>query len=496
MSGRVERIEIAVMSALLEADDLDDMAVRAVAALGKSLGWDAAFMWNVEEAKPRLVASWPGTGAREPEASSGQLRWTEHVLSVPIPIDDHVGWLVELHATAPRQPEPELVEVVGRLARVVGKALHRARWRSRLDAELDLDRLKLQRLHTSDVIAMMVTTADGRILEANDALLQMVGYSRDELSRGELRWDAITPPGWQESDARILQELAGGAVIHAYHKEYIRRDGSLVPVIVGAAPLGGEPCQHIAFVIDITAQKQVERQLEALNAELEDRVARRSEELRALARQLQNVREEQLAELSREIHDVFGQDVAVLKVDLGWLQRRFADGTTDVAALSARTAAMSERLDGLHSTIRRIASQLRPRILDDLGLVAAIESHARDLARRMGLAIELSLPDEISVPRELATALFRIYQELMTNVLRHASASRVEVSMTATDSEIVLDFFDDGVGIAPGARGEASLGLAGIRERALAFGGVFQIGPAAGGGTAATIRLPRQDSAS
>lgn len=488
-------IEIAVMSALLEVDDLDELAPCAVAALGRSLGWDAGFLWNVEAGQPQLVASWPSGGARDPQASSRELRWTDHVLSLPIPIDDHVAWLVELHANEPKPPEPELVELVRRLARLIGRTLRRARRQSRLDAELKLDRAKLQRLHTSDVIAVMVTTHDGRILEANDALLQMVGYTRDELARGELRWDAITPPGWQESDARILEELAQGAVVRAYHKEYIRRDGSLVPVIIGAAPLGGDPCQHIAFVIDITAQKQVERQLEALNVELEDRVAKRSEELRALARQLQNVREEQLAELSREIHDVFGQDVAVLKVDLSWLQRRFADGTTDFAALSARTTAMMERLDDLHSTIRRIASQLRPRILDDLGLVAAIESHARDLAKRTGLAIELSLPDEISVPPELATALFRIYQELMTNVLRHASASRVEVSMTATDSEIVLDFFDDGVGISHVAPDEASLGLVGIRERALAFGGVFQIAPAPGGGTAATVCLPRQEAA-
>jgi signal transduction histidine kinase len=151
---------------------------------------------------------------------------------------------------------------------------------------------------------------------------------------------------------------------------------------------------------------------------------------------------------------------------------------------------MSERMDALLSVARRISTELRPKILDDLGIVAAIETHARELSRRVELAIELSLPDELPLENAVATAVYRIYQELLTNVIRHASARTVQITLTTFNGSVQLTCTDDGVGFDP-ARKSSGVGLAGIRERTRALGGQFSISALAPHGTEAIVVLPR-----
>ncbi len=204
---------------------------------------------------------------------------------------------------------------------------------------------------------------------------------------------------------------------------------------------------------------------------------------------LQTLREDDRRRLARELHDEFGQALTGLKLDLAWLGRRL---DTAAPALAPDVAAMSGRVDATVDAVRRIAAELRPAVLDDLGLGAALEWQATEFERRSGVACTLDTPlDDAAVDEPTATAVFRVFQEALTNVARHAGARRVVARLTREDDTLVLRVADDGVGVAPGAGRPGAVGLVGMRERAAALGGDVTVRPGAAGGTVVTLRVPR-----
>lgn len=278
------------------------------------------------------------------------------------------------------------------------------------------------------------------------------------------------------------------------------------PVVSGDAWLGGlELCRHEPFVLEamtLDALRAVARALghhltrvrgvRALAAEHHRALAASEAQLRALARRLLDVREQKRAKLAREVHDVLGQELTCLKLDAAWLLRRFDDPAgAEPERMCDRLRFMIGSIDRMTDTVRRIATDLRPRILDDLGLVPALQWLRGEVSARSGLEITLVAPEQLDLGRDLATAVFRMVQELLTNVVRHAKARAVEIRLECADGELVLRVRDDGIGIASGTTSlSSSLGLAGIRERAMPFGGTFAIAPRAGRGTDAIIRIP------
>lgn len=241
------------------------------------------------------------------------------------------------------------------------------------------------------------------------------------------------------------------------------------------------------------------RELTKTNRELEAQILHHNrveeqlqsslEALRALAERLQRAREEERTHVAREIHDEFGQSCTALKMDLTWLTRKLPKKEK---LLHDRAESMMKLIDIAIQNMRRIASELRPRILDDLGLTASIEWQAQEFTARTGIPCELHLQeDDVAVDPAHATALFRIFQETMTNVARHARASRVFVKLHRELERVVLEVRDDGVGITETqAQGSTSLGLLGMRERATILGGEFMANGIPGQGTAVTVRLP------
>jgi signal transduction histidine kinase len=213
------------------------------------------------------------------------------------------------------------------------------------------------------------------------------------------------------------------------------------------------------------------------------------EELRALAARLQSVREEEWTRISREIHDELGQALTSLKMDLNWIAKHLAPGEQ---ALEARTKAMSSLIDSTVDSVRKIAARLRPEVLDELGLGAAIEWQAREFQRRAGIRCGVSLPsDALVLDRERSTAMFRIFQELLTNVARHANATKVDVLMRSEPHALVLRVEDNGRGInAAAVSSTGSLGFLGIRERILPFGGSLQVDGSPGKGTEVEVWIP------
>lgn len=213
------------------------------------------------------------------------------------------------------------------------------------------------------------------------------------------------------------------------------------------------------------------------------------ESLRALTARLQSIREEEGTRISREIHDELGQSLTGLKMDLTWLLRRLP---AEPRGLDQKIKSMFGLIDDTIRAVRRIASRLRPEALDQLGLVAAIGWQARDFQMRTGIRCKVTLPAEaVNVDQEKSTAVFRIFQELLTNVARHANATKVDVTMTVAGRELTLRVQDNGRGIAEqDARSMKSLGLMGMRERALLLGGQIQIEGSRARGTEATLTVP------
>lgn len=219
----------------------------------------------------------------------------------------------------------------------------------------------------------------------------------------------------------------------------------------------------------------------------EVRVRESEEKLRALAAHLISVREEERAHVAREIHDELGQVLTGLKMDIAWLARELPD-----AGARDKTDSMGRLVDSTIQTVRRIATRLRPEVLDDMGLVAAIGWQANEFQKRTGIRCRMTLPPESEILSEdVAITIFRIFQEILTNVARHAQASRVDVLLTRDTDRVVLDVGDNGVGIEPGeADRKLSLGLLGMQERALRLGGSVAVTGARGEGTRVAVSIP------
>ena len=216
----------------------------------------------------------------------------------------------------------------------------------------------------------------------------------------------------------------------------------------------------------------------------------KSADLRALAARLQSIQEEEQRRIAREIHDELGQALTALKMDLSWLGNRLP---VESKLLGEKAKAMAAQIDGMVHMVRNLAARLRPEALDELGLPAAIKWQAREFQMRAGIRCNVELPsEELSLDRGRATALFRILQELLTNVVRHAAATKVDVILRQADGVLTLEVTDDGRGIVEQEiRSPSSLGLLGMRERVVPFGGHLEIAAARRGkGTSARVLVP------
>ena len=232
-----------------------------------------------------------------------------------------------------------------------------------------------------------------------------------------------------------------------------------------------------------------------LSAELAERTLterrlRASEEnLRALAAHLQSVREEERIHIAREIHDELGQALTGLKFDINTLARTFTAGGPE--AVSDATKGLCQQIDRIINSVRRIASGLRPEVLDEIGLSAAIEWQAREFSRRTGIRCIVEITPGFADPdKDRSTAIFRIFQELLTNVARHANATRVAVHLADSDG-LTLSVEDNGRGIQEQEfEAPKSLGFLGLRERVQAFGGSIDVRGQEGKGTTVAISIP------
>ena len=197
--------------------------------------------------------------------------------------------------------------------------------------------------------------------------------------------------------------------------------------------------------------------------------------------------EEERAHIAREIHDELGQVLTGLKMEVTWLAKRLRE-----KPLIEKTDSMCKLIDTTVQTVRKIATGLRPEMLDDMGLIAAVGWQAKEFQKRTGIRCRAKLPPEtLKLDIDVSTTMFRIFQEILTNVARHSRATRVDMELTVNEDRVGLEVTDNGVGIADSdLNGKKSLGLLGMHERALLFGGEVKITGTAGHGTRVSVSIP------
>jgi signal transduction histidine kinase len=222
----------------------------------------------------------------------------------------------------------------------------------------------------------------------------------------------------------------------------------------------------------------------------EEQLRQSHEQLRSLSVYLQHVREEERIRIAREVHDELGQALTGLKLQLSWLGNRLPPKSK---LLREKMKSISEQIDETIHTVRRIATELRPGVLDTAGLLAALEWQAQQFQKQTGIHCEVkSAVRETLWDQDLNTAFFRIFQETLTNIIRHAKASRVEVRFVEAGNFLVLMVKDDGRGISEAEiNNTKSIGLLGMRERAALLGGEVRMRGVPGRGTTVTVRIPR-----
>jgi signal transduction histidine kinase len=214
------------------------------------------------------------------------------------------------------------------------------------------------------------------------------------------------------------------------------------------------------------------------------------EQLRALSVYLQHVREEERTRMARELHDELGQALTGLKLQLNWLMRHLP---RNLKPLHEKTRSMAEDIDEIIHAIRRIATELRPGLLDTVGLLAAIEWQANQFQNQTGTQCQVTAAVKDKLwDQDLNTAFFRIFQETLTNIIRHAKATQVSVRLAEAAGHLVLEVRDNGRGISESEiHNTKSIGLLGMRERAALLGGEVRVRGEPGQGTIVSVRIPR-----
>jgi len=318
-----------------------------------------------------------------------------------------------------------------------------------------------------------------RINFANHAVKIIFGWHREELIGKSIRMIYRS-----EKEADEIGDIFYSSLEkqRTYETEYpcMCKDGREIICRMKASRIG-EKLREKRIVVtfeDITDQKKAQEELE-----------RSRQDLRNLSAHLQFVREEESTRVARKIHDELGQSLTALQMDLSWLENRLPADNNDIRE---KTHSMSGLVDETIDSVHKLTMELRPSMLDDLGLPAAIEWQAGDFQKRSGIRCQANIRcnDDV-IDKNLATAVFRIFQETITNIARHAKATSCRVSLTKNEKELSLEVTDNGIGITQWQVDDPrSFGMIGMRERAHLWGGTVHVRNAKPSGTTVRIVIP------
>jgi PAS domain S-box-containing protein len=327
--------------------------------------------------------------------------------------------------------------------------------------------------------AILTLDPDGRVTSWNTGAQRILGYLADEVIGQHFSLFYQEPDVAQGAPQHHLKAAAERGWVEDEGWR-VRKDGTRFwanVLITAVQDSAGAPVGFSMITQDITERKRVQTQL-----------VRQRAQLRALATRLEAAREEERTKIAREIHDEVGQALTALQLDLDWLDRNLDDR----AAVKQKIRHMTNVLRDTLVALQRLAAELRPPVLDRLGLRAAILALAREFESRTGVHSRVEVTaEDVALDGNLATALYRILQEALTNVSRHARATRVDIVFRLTPATVELEVRDDGRGITEREQADPrSLGLLGMQERAQSWGGEVSIEGIPGQGTRVRVTIP------
>ncbi len=357
--------------------------------------------------------------------------------------------------------------------------------RLKMEAALRKSKKEFQTYFDSNTIGLSVTSPDKSWIEVNQKLCEMLGFTKAELI--EYDWLELTHPEDITYDLKLFNQALDGEIDnYQLDKRFLRKDGSIIYVAMSAVCLrndDGSVHHFLTSYNDITHRKLAE----AVILESE-------EKLRALNTRLETIKEEERINLSRELHDHLGQNLTGLKMEISYFSKKMKNQEAfNTQDFLSKANDMMELIDDMINNVRKISAELRPNVLDYLGLIPAIEWQLEELKKRTEIETELkSNVVKIDLGDHINSSIFRIVQEAFTNIMRHAGATKVIVSTEESDDKIRLEILDNGKGInEKEILNVKSLGIIGMKERTLQFNGTLDFKNVPLGGTLLTLIIPK-----
>ena len=381
--------------------------------------------------------------------------------------------------------------------------------------ELALAARRFTRLAEENPFGMVIGNLEGQLQYANSTFLKTLGYTQADVREGKLRWNQLTPPEYADADAKAVQQIRESGRCDVYEKAYIAKDGRLVPILIGASVI--DPSAHeeqvAAFVTDLTPLKQAQEALRTANDALEKKIQERTyalansvatleaeievrkkteQQLRELSARVLRLQDEEHRRIARDLHDSTGQTLTALKMTLASL------GSTITG--NPRASRMINDLDALAGQalqeIRTLSHLLHPPMLDEVGFSSAAQWYVDEFTKRSGIRTSLRMTAQPSLTKDAETALFRVLQESLTNVVRHSGSTSVDVLVYSDASDAILSVRDYGKGIPSDklktflqTAAGVGVGLGGMKQRMRDLGGHLRV-DCDGTGTCIVATLP------
>ncbi len=404
--------------------------------------------------------------------------------SFPIIINEKVIASLNIYSENASSFDAEEVHILASITDNLGYAIagiRNAKNKELTEKKLNYNEQNLQLIFSStyDIIFMLSLEAGKRFkfISVNDAFLSATGLKAEQVFNKYL--DEVIPP---DSLPVVLEkyQTAIRSKSPMQWEETSHYPSGIKTGIVTITPVGdenGDFNRLVGFVHDITERKQAEEDMNRMN-----------NQLRNLSNHMQTIAETERTAIAREIHDVLGQQMTALKYDIAWLKKRKGNETE----IQNRVESMNKLLDESILSIRKVSSELRPKILDDLGLNAAIEWYVSEFEKNTGIQCRIDSDlEDLRFEKPVSITMYRILQEALTNVARHSKATQVIISAKLDGKTIVLQIQDNGKGITDGEKSNAlSLGLLGMKERAKMIGGELSIRGTKDQGTIVVLKTP------
>jgi PAS domain S-box-containing protein len=337
---------------------------------------------------------------------------------------------------------------------------------------------KYRNLFENSLMGISTSSPNGHLIQINQAYARMYGYNNPEEMLSEVK-NVERLYVNQEDRKEVLRTLAKNDIMEPKEFEVFKRDKTRIFVLVSVRSFRDESGKLIyrqATHMDITEQKKVHEEIIESKKQLEE-----------LYKHLNEARENERMEISREIHDELGQTLTALKIDLNWTMEKIP---ADVL-IHKKIKSMIDIVSDTIKKVQKISSDLRPGMLDDLGLTASLEWYSKECEKRSNFTCMLALDEIPNLNSKIKLVLFRVFQEGMTNIIRHANAKKVKVKLHSSSSGILLKISDDGIGISKKKTTmKDSLGLIGMKERLREFNGTLEIISSKNNGTGLVINIP------